>query len=308
MTRRWLFAVALASVTASTASFAQQPAIETPSLMTTPVWLLNGNHAVSQGTGFFYATLKPDGTPRTVFLVTNYHVVTGHEPGTPGRDGDKLFVLLHSSHEDPSLVAQVQVPLYSQANEPLWASSMDTPDADVVLLPVSPKLYAGSSLIVFSESHTLADIKIRPTSEVALVGYPYGFYDVKNSLPIWKTGHIASEPDVDFEGKPVFLADISAFPGMSGSPLLAVVNGISSIQSGQMPVKLLGIFSAMRVFKEKKTDLSGYTPDLPDTSLQLGYVWKARVIVEIAKLYDLRQGEATNGGMGKRGNALRSYK
>ena len=83
-----------------------------------------------------------------------------------------------------------------------------------------------TSFYVFVEGHTRTDLKIRPTSGATLLGYPYGFYDKKHLLPIWKTGHIASEPDVDFEGEPTFLVDVSAFPGMSGSPVLAAGSGV----------------------------------------------------------------------------------
>ncbi len=297
--RRWLPAFALAGLLATSTPTAQAPSVEWESLMTTPVILVNGNHGVSQGTGFFYATLKPDGQSiRTVFLVTNYHVVTGHEPGTPGRDGNRVDVVFHLNKDDPSNVRHAQIPLYSAANEPLWVSSSDFPDADVVLVPVAPSIYAGTNLIVFSEGHTLGDIRIRPTTEATLIGYPYGFYDTKNSLPVWKTGHLASEPDIDFEGQPVFLVDISAFPGMSGSPLLAVANGVYENLRGEMGtghvIRLLGIFSGMRMVREKKANPSGYALDPPivtDTPLQLGYVWKAKLIVDIARAYDSKSSQ-----------------
>ena len=94
--------------------------------------------------------------------------------------------------------------------------------------------YEGLAPLVFTEAHTRGDIRIRPTSGATLLGYPYGFYDQKHFLPVWKTGHVASEPSVDFEGRPVFLVDVSAFPGMSGSPVLAVANGLYETEDGSM--------------------------------------------------------------------------
>ena len=65
------------------------------------------------------------------------------------------------------------------------------------------------------------------------VGLPYGFFDREHRLPIWKTGHVASEPDVDFEGEPTFLVDVSAFPACRGL-VLAVATGIYESEDGVM--------------------------------------------------------------------------
>ena len=87
---------------------AQAPAadVEPASLMTTPVFLMNGGQAIQQGTGFFFASTKADGTPDTVFLVTNYHVVTGRTPSSkdPGL-GDSVQFLIH---EDRTNLARVR--------------------------------------------------------------------------------------------------------------------------------------------------------------------------------------------------------
>ena len=138
----------------------------------------------------------------------------------------------------------------------MWIASDAYPAADIVLVPLPTRAYEGIAPLVFIEAHTRGDIRIRPTSGATLLGYPYGFYDQKHYLPVWKTGHVASEPAVDFEGRPVFLVDVSAFPGMSGSPVLAVANGIYETEDGSMRSgriwKLLGIFSAMPVVRERR--------------------------------------------------------
>src|SRR5262245_30630015 len=57
-----------------------QVTVEAASLMTTPVYLVEGTKQVSQGTGFFYGNKNSLGVIDTVFLVTNYHVITGQSP------------------------------------------------------------------------------------------------------------------------------------------------------------------------------------------------------------------------------------
>jgi hypothetical protein len=260
-----------------------QVTVEAASLMTTPVYLLDGTRQVSQGTGFFFGIRNPSGVIDTVFLVTNYHVVTGHSPGsTLPRLGDRVGFYLHRDQNEPSDVKQVVLPLYSAAGAPLWEQSTEHLDADVVLLPLPKAAFEGIAMFVFIDDHTRTDIRIRPTSGATLVGYPYGFSDTTNRLPVWKTGHVASEPQVDFQGKPAFLVDVSAFPGMSGSPVLAVANGVYEderevMRSGRV-VRLLGVFSAMPVMRSQ-------TPGQSDISLQLGYVWKASLIADLARAY-----------------------
>lgn len=283
--------VALVALVASPR--ARQADVEPASLMTTPVFLMNGRTPVQQGTGFFFASTKADGTPDTVFLVTNYHVVTARSPMSkePGA-GDRVQFLIHEDRTNLSKVRHLELPLYDAQHAPLWVSSESTPEADVVLLPLPPAAYDGVSLFVFTEAHTHGDIKMRPTSGATLLGYPYGFADTAHDLPVWKTGHIASEPNVDFDNHPVFLVDVSAFPGMSGSPVLAVENGVYENEEGQMRsgrvLKLLGVFSAMPVVRELKPAANPADPTPPvatETALQLGYVWKAALIADLARAY-----------------------
>ena len=270
--------------------------LEPASIMTTPVLLYNRERQVSQGTGFFFANTTGNDVPDTVFLVTNYHVVTGHPPGSGNApNGDRIRFMVHDDPSDVSSIRVIELGLYEPNGTPRWVASVGHPEADVVLIPLPPAVYETNrlKLRVFTEAHTRGDIRIRPTSGATLLGYPYGFFDQKHYLPIWKTGHIASEPSVDFDGKPLFLVDVSAFPGMSGSPVLAVANGIYEAEDGVMRsgrvLKLLGVFSAMPVIKERRRPDAppavADAPPLAEVSLQLGYVWKAALIADLARGY-----------------------
>ncbi len=290
-------ALAILGTTATPSARQTGMTLEPMSLMTTPALLVAGTRQISQGTGFLYATTKPGGTGiDMVFLVTNYHVVTGNEPLSAAKaQGDRLQFYLHASQTDPANYFPVNIPLYTKTGEPIWIQSQQFPEADVVLVPIISTLYDGrGQLFVFSESHTTIDMKMRPSSQAVLLGYPYGFFDTRNFLPVWKTGHLATEPTVDFQGQPVFLVDVSAFPGMSGSPVVGISNGVYESEAGDMmtgmPRRLLGIFSAMRMVKPRAGDgygqpIDGGTPS-PGDSLQLGYVWKAQLITDIARAFN----------------------
>lgn len=273
--------------------------VEHLSMITTPVILLKGNETVSQGTGFYYG-VRDSSNGTILFLVTNHHVLTGYPPEqmTPPK-GDNIIFYLHKNADNPGDVKQLRFPLFTKNGSPIWLSSKEFSQADVAVIPIVASLCADTKIFGISEDWTGGNMKIRPTSTITLIGYPYGYYDTKNWLPVWKTGSIASEPDVDFEGKPLFLVDVSAFPGMSGSPAFAIAYGAYETIEGPTTVghvqKFLGIYASTQMLKEARyleeiKSKSGLGVVVHE-SLELGHIWKASLILRITKEVDVRQYE-----------------
>lgn len=274
-------------------------AIEHLSMITTPVILLKGDKIVSQGTGFYYE-LRGSSQDTILFLVTNYHVLTGYPPKeTKPPKGDNIIFYLHKDVKNPGDVKEIKLPLFTKNGKPIWLSSKEFSQADIAIIPLAASLYDDVKVSVISEDWAKGDIKVRPTSTITLIGYPYGYYDKKNWLPVWKTGSIASEPDVDFGGKPLFLVDISAFPGMSGSPAFAIAYGAYETIAGPTTVghvqKFLGIYASMQMLKEEK-----YLEEIisesklgfvVNKSLELAHIWKASLIIKIIKEIDVKKYE-----------------
>jgi hypothetical protein len=128
-----------------------------------------------------------------------------------------------------------------------------------------------------------------------MIGYPHGYHDNKNHMPIWKTGSIVSEPDLDFNGKKLLVVDISAFPGMSGSPAFYVTHNGYLTKSGDMMMDMgmkmhfLGVYASMPMinsdlFLEQVDQRDAYKVSHSE-SLQLGNVWKASLLEDIADAY-----------------------
>jgi len=262
------------------------------SLSTTRILLYKGDELVSQGTGFFY--LHQASNRQIVYLVTNYHVLTGSSP-TQNKPpiGDKIAFQFHLSEVETGKTRTVSFPLFTKSGKPVWVTSSSYPEADLAVMPIVASLYQGCKINCVSAEWAAGDIKVRPTTTVALVGYPYDFYDEKNALPIWKTGSVASEPEVDFQGKPCFLIDVSAFRGMSGSPVFAISpDGVyedkeGSIKMGKNLKTFLGIYASM-VERRKEKYLEEIVHDVREgivdyESLELGQVWKANLILETVK-------------------------
>lgn len=264
-------------------------------MITTPVILLKGNKEISQGTGFYYGSKGPSDNSHVLFLVTNYHVLTGHPPeSTKPPKGDNIVFYLHKDANIPGDIKRVRYPLFTKSGKPVWFTSEEYAQADVAVIPLVASIFTDAKVQGISDDWAGGNIKLRPTSTITLIGYPYGYYDKKNWLPIWKTGNIASEPDVDFEGKPLFLVDISAFPGMSGAPAFAIVHGAYETVEGPTTVgliqKFLGIFASMQIVKEERY-LEEITSEskpgiIIDKSLDLGHIWKANLIIRMTNEFD----------------------
>lgn len=88
---------------------------------------------------------------------------------------------------------------------------------DVVLLPIDlPTNVKGYAI----NEQEWSDILIRPAENVTIIGFPFG-ETAGGLFGVWQTGHIASEPDLNFSNLPALLVDSTAFPGNSGSPVIA---------------------------------------------------------------------------------------
>lgn len=261
--------------------------VEHISLSTTPITLLKKGKEVSQGTGFFYAR-ESSQNGGVLFLVTNFHVLTGSSP-SEGKEpmGDSIEFQVHESRENPGKVRQVRYPLFTEDGKRTWVQNSDYPEADLAVIPILQGVYQNCEINCIGKKWSQSDLKIRPAKEVTLVGYPYGFYDQTNALPIWKTGSLASEPKIDFEDKPLLLVDVSAFPGMSGAPVFAVSHGMYETEDGASTPgsvrQFLGVYASMQYLEENKylEEVDQKKPGIRDKkSLQIGNVWKSKLIVE----------------------------
>lgn len=268
--------------------------VEHISLSTTPITLLKEGEEVSQGTGFFYAREFSEDR-KALFLVTNFHVLTGFSPSEEKEPiGDSIEFQFHELRENPGKVRLIRYPLFTEDEERTWVQNSDYPEADLAVIPILSNVYQNCEINCIGKKWSQSDLKIRPAKEVTLVGYPYGFYDRTNALPIWKTGSLASEPKIDFEGKPLILVDVSAFPGMSGAPVFAVSHGMYETEDGPSAPgnvrQFLGIYASMQYLEENKylEEIEQKKPGIRDKkSLQIGNVWKSKLIVETIDEVDI---------------------
>lgn len=166
---------------------------------------------------------------------------------------------------------QCDFPLYHGDNDsnqldaiPIFWSHPDNLKIDLAILPVN--LARATPLdSSFLSPDNGRHVQLRVSQLCHIVGYPEGIFQTvgEGVLPIWKTGHIASEPSIYENGLPRIYIDAATTKGMSGSPVY--VREQTSFISGN---RLLGIYTG------RTSELSDvglvYTPHAIRTIIEKG--------------------------------------
>jgi hypothetical protein len=208
------------------------------------------------------------------YLVTNWHVVSGRRPDTnaafdtQGRYPDEIQIL-HNVKGHLGSWTYKSEKLINERNEFLWIEHPAGRAVDVVFLPLTNL----TDVEIYPVDLDLRKVPIAlsPASPVSVVGFPFGHTQTAG-LPIWKTGTVASDPDIDFDNSPQILVDMTGRPGMSGSPVYARRTGQYTSENGSV-VMFTGTTDRF---------IGIYAGDIDQTS-EIGRVWKASAIM---KIYD----------------------
>lgn len=207
------------------------------------------NLRLGSGTGFIIRSKTQN------YLITNYHVVTGRNPTnnqwlpnssqiTPNR-----IAILHNGPQLGTYLVKWES-LMDGNWTPQWhQDSINNEIVDVIELPLKDTTGISIFPVNYNQKadELTSSIVLQPTDRIYILGFPLGVRSAP-ALPVWKSGLIASEPDIDQEGKPIMWIDAVTFPGMSGSPVYFIASEFNTkdkgwIQSfGQVSI-FVGVFS-----------------------------------------------------------------
>jgi hypothetical protein len=217
----------------------------------TPLYLelLALGQVIGSGTGFVIQTLSP-----RQYLVTNWHVLSGRNAETRvvlsrhAAIPDQIRIHHHSLADINQREPRIQ-DLYfdSDRTRPRWLEHPRGHEVDVVLLPLE-NVEPPVAVSRFNPSCADTGLLELPGLQVSIVGFPYDLH-VGRRWPVWKTGHIASDPGYDYDDRPCFLIDITSRTGMSGSPIVFQSPGPFRIRDGEqginarMEVQFMGVYS-----------------------------------------------------------------
>ncbi|MCK4344954.1 MAG: trypsin-like peptidase domain-containing protein [Bacteroidales bacterium] len=220
-------------------------------------------------TGFFFKYNE------NKYLITNRHVVIDEsEDFYP----QFLRLRLHTSKINYEENCIIDISLYNNALRN-WLEHSDYKEKkiDVVAVPLTNdsinnfNSFNSSKINFFTTDNFISGYHLSSFADVIIIGYPLGFFDEINNLPIYRKGMIASSYPVDFKKFPYFLIDANLHKGTSGSPVLSSPNNmlIDSKGRGLHSDKsvLLGIHSAEHIIE--------------DEPLGLNVVWYPKAIIDI---------------------------
>lgn len=238
------------------------------------------------GTGFLMA--KDIGNDRIkVLLYSNKHVFWGKKDQDKDAIKKDIEITLHQANEDGTytlgkvkrfsfVLDRVNKVHYNESKE------LDVAAIDISDFHNLPDFKSKMILLEFEKFCKNDYSSIICGQEILFVGYPTGFYDRKNFLPIMRKGFISSIPVVDFDGKKQILVDAEVYPGSSGSPVFTVVNG---------NYQLLGIMS-QAVYKGlnfipviTQTAEEDKTTQLPIEWIGIGILIKNDALIEVCDLF-----------------------
>jgi hypothetical protein len=222
---------------------------------------------LANGTGFLCKA------PGGWMLITARHNLTGRDQST-GRplstqgaipNGVAITYCL----DTPPTKWQAFIEPLLDGERPKWHEHPTLGEkADFVALPIS----SFGSINICPIDLTIdkeRELMISPAEPVSVVGFPFGI--AAGNYPVWATGFLASEPDVDFNGLPIQLIDCRSRPGQSGSPVISYkAGGAQTMSNGKTHMgigpqqRFIGIYSG-RINNES----------------DLGIVWKASAIKEL---------------------------
>ncbi|WP_323001415.1 serine protease [Denitromonas sp.] len=239
--------------------------IETILLTTARILTFEGSRGLTNATGFYFA--RGD----RLFLVTSRHVMfdepSGHFP-------DRIEIELHTNPANNVESTGFSMLLYRDGKS-MWRQGEDSAgEVDVAVLEIDrAALPSTASFKAFTPQHLLSHLdQVEVGSSLLVVGFPLGFHDTLNHMPVVRQAIIASSFGLRFQGKGYFLTDARTHRGTSGAPVVMRVDAPSP-ELGDLPWMLLGVHSARLDVGERDLEV--------DEALGLNCAWYADILMTL---------------------------
>lgn len=257
---------------------------------------IDGNN--STGTGFFYFHDFGNGMAK-VFLITNRHVVEPCQSGS---------IKFHASkngypHKELDVGKYVNLDLNTAQWQQWWKFHPDH-KVDIAVLDfteIEQNLFQRNQHIYYKGLNNNQLIKaddyldISSIQQVFYVGYPNGFIDNKNLLPIARSGYTASPIKFNFDGQKQFLIDSAVYPGSSGSPVCIINEGIPFIdRNNNLRIDVVR-FIFLGILTGVKVERVATNPNEVKHYFNLGIVIKAECVNEAILHHFTVQQTSVNG-------------
>lgn len=274
------------------------PLIDRLHTLTTLITANTGN-SMWQATGFFFRTLTAPDTQGNRFgkddyLVTNRHVIFSKATGMEVLADNLNFSLRYVDPTTQS-IQWYQIPI-SNADLRVRAYVSPDPSIDVAVVKIgdlvqnaiggNPTISFGYGVVTEADLPSQNGFDVEVCDDTVVIGYPRGYYDMKNLFPIVKSGIIASACNIYFNGHPFFLTDVKLYGGSSGS--LVITKPSYQYQIAGKPITfkekkfaLLGVYSGEPIYPRGPVQIDEELTIIKNSSYNLGIVWYSSLIMDI---------------------------
>lgn len=241
--------------------------------------MLFNDEVISSGTAFI---AKTEGQPQAL-LITNRHNVTGRNNDSgeylsnTGGIPNKIRILL------PNLETTNPTSKYIEFNswrpytinlyfdeyfeQPVWIEHPLREKMDFIGIILNFADYSLPKQLIYDISPGWYSWEVG--EQINVVGFPFGISI--DSFPIWVTGYIASEPNTNYDGLPIFLIDCRTRRGQSGSPVIGRF----------LPGRVVEYKGERFQVKAEITHLIGIYSGRINAESDLGKVWRTDAIREL---------------------------
>lgn len=249
-------------------------------ITTTIILRFKDKTSLGNATGFFFEDKQ-----KNIFLITNKHVIYGEKYyENPPPQINNIKLVLHTNTQNLSQNEEVKIPLFKNGKK-IWLEHTDR-NVDVALIPINldRKKYV---IIPLNESVIESSNLEIGFEKIFVMGYPFGWYDNINNLPVTRVGHLSSPFKIPFQNRPIMLGDVETHPGMSGGPVFMKLKDFVTFDGknrtthlGSSRTLLVGIHSG-----QPRWDLiDRNTGQTKTISHSLIHVWFPELILDILNL------------------------
>ena len=247
-------------------------------ITTTPVFRFMDEEESGIATGFFFLDDEEH-----LYLVTNKHVIYGDRYyENPDPEINKIKSNLHTNPQNLSQNEEVTFELF-EAEEKKWLEHPNR-DVDVVLISICLDRRRYVIMPINKSFVEISNIEVG-FEKIFVMGYPYGWYDTHNNLPVARLGHLSSPFKVPFQGRPIMLGDVETHPGMSGGPVFIKLQDYTTVEGtnrtthlGDQKTILAGIHSGQPRWELIERRPGERTEPI---SHSLIHIWFSDLILEI---------------------------
>lgn len=200
------------------------PMIEPILLTAARICTFDQQQRLTNASGFFF---ERDGR---LFLVTSRHVMfdepSKHFP-------DRMEIELHIDPYNNAASTGFSIPLYRDAQS-IWRQGLDTAgEIDVAAIEIERAALPRETVYrAFTPQHLVGRFdQVEVGTSLLVVGFPLGFHDTLNHMPVVRQAIIASSFGTRFQGQGYFLTDARTHRGLSGAPVVMRVAAPSPLKA-----------------------------------------------------------------------------